>query len=121
MSSAVIGIPPPRGPARFTEDQSGILTLDAIRTLLPVFNANELVTLDTTTGSADFSVPLAGDNQNQELVFVKISSDANTPTLVVSGNDLINGAASHAVGTAQYSTVRLKSDGQTPGNWYIVG
>ena len=125
MSSASIGIPPPRGNAVLV-DPAGKLAIDGLRTLIPVFNSCLLQTLDTHLGPASFGVPLAANNQNQEIVYVKISSDGNIPTLTASlgpggVSDKINGATSQPMGTAQYSKMRLKSDGQTPGNWYIVG
>ena len=84
------------------------------------YNGASLETVDTISGDANFGVPISnGINQNKEMVFVKISSDANTPTLVASGTDLINGASSAAMNTAQFSVTRLKADGA--GNWYIVG
>lgn len=77
----------------------------------------QLALIDTSAGSFAENVPAAGlntatgsSNQNQEIVYKKTSADGNTFTL----NGVADGAQTL---TAQYSKVRIKSDGT---NWYVV-
>lgn len=108
--------------------KSGVITTEAHQSLLRLYNGHPLITVDTSGGSANFPVPIAKLNQNVELTFIKISADGNVPTLTGSANgngtDNINapgswGTTAFAMGTAQGSKVRLKSDGVS--NWYVVG
>ena len=74
--------------------------------------------MDTTAAPVTIALPPAGlnsstgqSNQNQEIIYLKASADANTWT--------ITGALTgDIVLTTQYSGVRFKSDGT---NWYKVG
>ena len=83
-----------------------------VQNLLP-FNA-----VDTSTGPASVALPPAGNvqgtgqnNQNQELIYKKISADANVLT--------ITGAAEGPQTlTNQYDMIRFKSDGT---NWWVSG
>jgi hypothetical protein len=118
MSSATINFLPPRAQAPFVSKE-GTIDLQALQNFLALYNGAALQTVNTVSGPANFGVPLAAGNQNAERVYVKISADGNVPTLIASGSDKINGAASVNMGTAQYSKLRLKSDGVS--NWYIVG
>lgn len=118
MSSSTVNFPPLRADGNFLSENR-LIHPDAQKALLLLYNGFPLETVDTSGGSANFPVPLSSQNQNVEITFVKISSDGNTPTLTASGSDLINGASSKAMGTAQYSHLKLKSDGD--GNWYVVG
>lgn len=118
-------LPPLRGTVKIA-DKEGNLSPEAHIALLVPFNGNPLQTVDTSGGSANFAVPLAKFNLNVEITFVKISADANTPTLVPNpnGTDKFNSvgawaAATFVMGTAQGSKVRLRSDGVS--NWYVVG
>jgi inosine-uridine nucleoside N-ribohydrolase len=120
MSSAIINFPPPRAQAPFVH-KDGSIDLNALQNFLALYNGAQLETVSTAGGNANFSVPASNAvNQNKEIVYVKISADGNTPTLVpIVATDKINGGASVAMGTAQYSKLRLKADGA--GNWYVVG
>lgn len=118
MASATVNYRPLPGVTPIS-DKEGRINPDAHLNLMGLYNGQPLQTVDTSGGPANFGVPLAKFNQNVEITYVKISSDANVPTLTVSGSDKINGAASKAMGTAQYSKMRLRSDGVS--NWYIVG
>jgi hypothetical protein len=119
MSSAIVNFPPPRLAAPLV-DSAGRVDLNALQNFLSLYNGAQLETVSTSGGNATFFVPLSNAiNQNKEIVYVKISNDAHTPTLEASGADKINGAATVAVGTAQFSKLRLKADGA--GNWYVVG
>jgi hypothetical protein len=117
VASRTINFPPLDGTAPFTE--KGLVHPDAHLNLLRVYNGHPLETVDTSGGSADFGVPLAKNNQNVEITFIKTSADVNVPTLVASGSDKINGAIALPMATAQYSKVKLKSDGVS--NWYVTG
>jgi hypothetical protein len=125
VSSATINFPPLSGRTRLTQEH-GELDLDAHLQLMKPFNGHPLMTVSTTGGSSNFPVPLAKLNQNVEITIVKTSADGNTPTLVPfpGSSDKFNSvgawaAASYAMGTAQGSKVKIRSDGVT--NWYIVG
>ncbi len=85
----------------------------SVQTLLP------LVVYDTSAGSEVFALPNPGlnnsqtgqTNQNQEIIVIKSTADANTVT--------ITGAVAGAVIlTSQYSVARFKSDATS---WWIVG
>ena len=122
MATVTINFPPLRADGPLTQGDN--LHPDSHRTLLELFNGLPLITVSTTGGSANVGIPLAKFNQNVELVYVKISNDANVATLVTSGSDKINSvgawaAGSLAMGAAQGSKVRIKSDGVV--NWYVVG
>ena len=116
MATRTINFPPLDGTAPFAA-REGMVHPDAHLNLLRVYNGHPLQTVDTSGGPANFGVPLAKNNQNVEILYVKTSADANVPTLVASGSDKINGAASVAMGNAQFSKLRLKSDGVS--NWYL--
>jgi len=118
VSTASINFPSLRVTTKVTSSD-GSVTLDALKSLLQVYNGHPLQTVSTVNGAASFPVPLAGFNQNVEITFVKISADGNVPTLIASGTDKINGAASLLMAAAQYSKVKLKSDGRS--NWYVTG
>lgn len=77
----------------------------------------QLKLVDTTAGNYSEALPAAGlnsatgqSNQNQELVYKKISADGNTFSLTGAPE------GTQAL-TAQWSKVRLKSNGT---NWYVV-
>lgn len=102
--------PPPLRGANIPETiQKWLLTMQALL---------QLKLVDTTAGNYSEALPPAGvnsttgqSNQNQELVYKKISADGNTFTLT--------GAPEGAQTlTAQWSKVRLKSNGTS---WYVVG
>lgn len=81
-----------------------------------------LVTVDTTDGDVVIALPPAGlnsstgqSNQNQEIIYRKISLDANTVTVTGSGDGPVVLTAGD--GSAA-SRVKFKSDGTT---WWISG
>jgi hypothetical protein len=119
MASKIIALPPYNAKTPLT-DENGRLLVEAHQSLLTLYNSHPLETVDTSGGPANFPVPIARFNQNVEITFVKISADGNVPTLVpLNPTDKINGGASLAMGTAQFSKVKLKCDGVS--NWYVVG
>ena len=76
-----------------------------------------LVVVDTTSGNQVIALPPAGlnsstgqSNQNQEIIYLKTSADANTVTLTgaVGGNVVL---------ASQYALARFKSDGT---EWFNV-
>lgn len=95
------------------------LTPDAHRSLLPLYNAHPLIPVSTAAGPQLVLVPFAKSNQGVEITYVKTSADANIATLAASGSDAINGAIFLPMGAAQFSRVKLKSDGVN--NWYVTG
>jgi hypothetical protein len=89
--------------------------LFSVQYLLP------LITVDTSAGAQVIALPSPGNeasgqsNQNQELIYRKISTDGNTVT--------INGSADGPIvlttgDKSATSRVRFKSDGT---NWWVVG
>lgn len=86
--------------------------------MFSVQNLHPLIKIDTSAGSYSEALPPAGalsgtgqNNQNQEIVVLKVSSDGNTYTLT--------GAATGTVTvTTQYAGFRFKSDGTS---WFKVG
>jgi len=86
--------------------------------LFQVRDHQPLTEVDTSLGPQALMLPPAGvatlatgqNNQNQELIYIKTSADANVAT--------ITGAAQGPQTlTAQYDTLRFKSNGTT---WYKV-
>jgi hypothetical protein len=124
MASNSINFPPLRTTTAVI-DENGNITLEALRSLLQLYNGHPLQTVSTAAGAASFPVPYAAYNQNVEITFVKISADGNVPTLTASsgdarkGTDKINGQPSLAMAPAQFTRVKLKSDGVS--NWYVTG
>jgi len=102
--------PPPLRASQLSDpEQKWLLTLQVL---------HPLRVGDSSAGPYSEALPAAGlnsitgqSNQNQELIFVKGSADANNWT--------ITGALSGAVVlAAQYAFARFKSDGT---NWWRVG
>ena len=86
--------------------------LFSLQKLLP------LVTIDSSTGPVTQALPPAGLNsttgqsdQNQEIIYKKISADVNAVTIT-------GGAEGPQTLTSQYSMIRCKSDAT---NWWVVG
>lgn len=119
MATKTIVTPPYNAKTPLTSEKGQLLP-EAHQSLLKLYNAQPLQTIDTTAGPANIPVPIAKFNQNVEITFLKISADANVPTLVpLSATDKINGGASLPMNAAQFSKVKLKSDGVS--NWYVTG
>jgi hypothetical protein len=99
-------------------DDKGFLAIPLRQWLFTLQNLLPLVEVDTSSGDQSFALPPAGlnsatgqSNQNQEIVYVKISADANTAT--------ITGAETGAMLlTKQWDSARFKSDGT---NWLNSG
>ena len=98
-------------------DAVGRLARPVQNWLFSVQAMTQIKTVDTSAGSYSEALPPAGSNsatgqsnQNQDLVYKKISADANTFTLT--------GAQEGAQTlSAQYAKVRLRSDGT---KWWVV-
>lgn len=118
MASKPITLPPYRHETPVLGDNNR-LTPDAHRSLLPLYNAHPLIPVSTAAGPQLVLVPFAKYNQGVEITYVKTSADANIATLAASGSDAINGAVFLPMGAAQFSRVKLKSDGVS--NWYVTG
>lgn len=108
-TQTVLFPPPVRGTALSQSDQ---LYLASLQYLLP------LRLVDTTAGPYSEALPPAGvdsttgqSSQNKEIIYKKISADANVFTLTGS-------AEGPQTLTLQYSMVRVKSDAT---NWWVVG
>lgn len=118
MASKPITLPPYQHHTQVLGENNR-LTPDAHRSLLLLYNAHPLIPISTAAGAQLVPVPLAKWNQGVEITYVKTSADANIATLAATGSDTINGAVSLAMGAAQFSRVKLKSDGVS--NWYVTG
>lgn len=73
----------------------------------------------TTGSSADITatLPVASTCNGREYIFVKVDSGTKDIIITRASTDTINGATTLNVGTAQYSTKTIKSDGA---NWYVI-
>lgn len=110
MSTKTVLFPPPSRGSNLTQPE--LKWLFSVQNLLP------LITVDTSGGAVAIPLPVAGgnaqvgqSNQNQEIIYKKMSADTNVCT--------ITGAIDGPVTlTAQYAFARFKSDGT---NWWRVG
>lgn len=108
-SQTVLFPPPLRGTTLSQPEQKYLASLQYL---------SPLRVGDSSAGSYSEALPPAGlnqttgqSNQNQEIVFIKGSADANTWT--------VTGAQGGPVTfSAQYDSARFKSDGT---NWWRVG
>ncbi len=101
-----------RGSRLSATDSKHMLTLDT---------AQALFTADTTDGAIEVNLPPPGanqstgqSNQGQELIYRKVSPDANT--LTINGSPDGPQVLTSNVGAA--SRVRFQSDGT---DWWVVG
>lgn len=104
-------------------DGFGKITRSIQNWLLSLQNQMQLKLVDTTAGNYAEATPPAGQNsatgqsnQNQEIVYKKISADGHTFTLNASASGPLPEGAQTL--TAQWSKFRIKSNGT---NWYVVG
>lgn len=74
----------------------------------------------TTGSSANIvaTLPAASTCNGREYIFVKVDNGNKDIVITRAGSDTINGATTKNVGTTQYATVTIKSDGGT--NWYVI-
>jgi hypothetical protein len=109
VSQSTLFPPPVRGSTLSDPERKYLFTL---QNLLP------LVEVDTSSGPVALALPQAGltsaqtgqSNQNQEIIYIKISPDANTVTITGAKNGT-------QILAAQFNVVRFKSDGT---NWYVA-
>lgn len=80
-------------------------------------NAGDMVLANTTSGGFTVTLPLSSANLNLSIRVKKVSSDANTLTIGISGSDKIDGQTTKTI-TAQYPDIEVMSDGA--GNWWIA-
>ena len=113
-------VPPTRAKAI---DRDGFLSKSFQQYLFTLQYLLPLILVDTSTGPIAANPPAPGEqsttgqsNQNQELIYKKISADGNAFTLT--GTATAPLPEGPVVLTAQYSKVRIKSDGV---NWWVVG
>ena len=104
-------------------DAAGRLARSLTYWLFSLQKQHQLKLVDTSGGNYAETTPPAGlnsatgqSNQNQEIVYKKISADANTFTLNGSTQGPLPEGAQTL--TAQWSKLRIKSNGT---NWYVVG
>ena len=98
-------------------DDKGFLSNPLRLFLFTIARIAPLMEVDTSGGPYSEALPPAGlnsttgqSNQNQELIYVKTSADANVFTVT----GAVNGAQTIS---AQYGVHRFKSDGT---NWFLV-
>jgi hypothetical protein len=102
--------PPPLRESKLSEPEQRYLA--SLQRLLPLRIG------DTSGGPYAEALPPAGvntttgqSNQNQELIYKKMSPDANVWTIT-------GGAEGSQTISVQYGAIRFKSDGT---NWWVVG
>lgn len=78
---------------------------------------DDVVLVDTTSGSLVMTLPPASSSEGLTLVFKKISVDANTVTVDGNASETIDGTA-NAMLTIQWQMIRVKSNGTA---WFVVG
>lgn len=109
----------PPNPQRIAQEISPAL----LKWLIQLANQLPLREVDTTAGAYAEDAPPAGlnsttgqNNQNQEIIYKKLSADGNTFTL----NGTLAGPLPEGPRTltAQYDYFRIKSNGTS---WYRVG
>lgn len=102
-------------------DDKGFLAIPLRQWLFTIQNLLPLTTVDTSAGAQVIALPTAGNltngqsNQNQELIYRKISTDGNTVTITGSADGPVVLTTGDKSAT---SRVRFKSDGT---NWWVVG
>lgn len=111
--------PPPSRSAAV--DPKGFIAIPFRNWLFSLQYLAPLITVDTTAGDQAIDLPTAGNltngqsNQNQELIFRKISGDANTVTITGSADGPVILTTGDKSAT---SRARFKSDGTS---WWVVG
>ena len=110
ITTTILYPPPLRGSKLSVPEQHYLLTLQ---------NHLPLIEVDTSAGNSTAAPPPAGlnastgqSNQNQELVYKKVSADANSFTL--SGTDLPEGPI---VLSVKYDYLKIKSNGTV---WWLT-
>jgi hypothetical protein len=97
---------------------AGIYTAAAAAaTTLTKYDFGKLVILPLTSSEAITLPAASSGSPGFAITFINTSANTSTPTLTAAGSDTINGAATYAMSTAQYSTVVLRSDGVS--KWYV--
>lgn len=112
--------PPPTRAAAV--DQKGFLGISFRQWLFTLQMLLPFVAVDTSLGNVVISLPPAGlnnstgqSNQNQEIIYRKITGDANTVTVNGSADGPVVLTTGDATAT---SRARFKSDGTS---WWVVG
>lgn len=104
-------------------DSKGFLAVPLRQWLFTLQSLLPLVTVDTSLGNAVIALPPAGEqstssgqsNQNMEIIYRKITTDANTVTITGSADGDVVLTTGDLTAT---SRARFKSDGT---NWWVVG
>jgi hypothetical protein len=119
-TQTVLFVPPTRTPA---VDSKGYLSKPYQQYLFTLQYLLPLILVNTAAGSFTQNPPAPGlhantgqSNQNQEIIYKKTSADGNSFTLA--GTPMAPLPEGPIVLTAQYSKVRIKSDGT---QWWVVG
>ncbi len=120
MSTQTVLFPPPT--RSNAVDDKGFLAIPLRQWLFTVQMIAPLTVVDTSAGDVVIDLPPAGltgstgqSNQNQELIYRKITTDANTVTINGSADGTIVLTTGDATAT---SRARFKSDGTS---WWVVG
>jgi plastocyanin len=92
-------------------------TAAAAGTTLTKWDVNKVV-LMPLTASEPITLPAAASlSPGDKITFINTSANSSTPTLTAAGADTINGAATYAQSTTQYSVAVLRTDGVS--KWYV--
>jgi hypothetical protein len=86
-----------------------------VTTATTVVDSDDLVLVDTTSGSVTVTLPSAVGRRGRKFTMKKLIA-ANTMTLAGAGSETIDGAATVAI-TTRYAVRTVQSDGI---NWHIV-
>ena len=121
MSTTQTQLFPPPTRSQAVDDQ-GFLAVPLRQWLFTLQNLLPLRVVDTTNGNYAESPPPAGlntatgqSNQNMEIIYRKITTDANTVTITGSADGDVVLTTGDLTAT---SRARFKSDGT---NWWVVG
>lgn len=86
-----------------------------VTTATTVVDSDDLILVDTTSGSVTVTLPSAVGRRGRKFACKKLIA-ANTMTLAGAGSETIDGAATVGI-TTQYAARTVQSDGI---NWHIV-
>ncbi len=100
-----------------SNDRGIITTAAAAGTTLTKFDVNKLIIMPLTSSEAITLPAASATSPGDRMTFINTSANTSTPTLTPAGGDTINGAASYAQSTTQYSVAVLRSDGISA--WYV--
>lgn len=99
-----------------TSNNGAVTTITGVTTLTA--GQAGLVLVDTSSGNYNITIPDGSGFKGLEFLFVKVSSDVNTATLIPTGSDIFAGVTGNLVLSLQWTNIDLKSDGASPNASY---